>query len=300
MARTVQIPIQRRTWIRADLRWATFRLPLYLLLLVLTVFFGFPFFWTVSSSLKSASELRAYPPQWLPKVLQWRNYVEVLTLFGYPFGRWFVNSIVLSTVATLGTVVSSALGAYGFARFRFRGREALFMITLATMMLPSQVTLIPQFLMFVRLGWLDTFKPLWVPYWFGGGAFFIFLFRQFFLTLPRELDEAATIDGANYWRIFLTILLPLCKPALATAAMISFMEHWSDFLNPVIYLNRSDMLTIAVGLRFMNEVPEMGAGRPILHFLMAATVLSILPCVAVFFAGQRFFVRGIVASAIKG
>jgi ABC-type glycerol-3-phosphate transport system permease component len=285
---------------RAGLRWVSSRLSLYLLLVILSALFGFPFFWTVSSSLKTPPEVTAYPPRWLPDVPQWNNYVEVLTLFGYPYGRWFINSLVLSTVATAGTVASSALVAYGFARFRFRGRDLLFMITLATLMLPAQVTLIPQFLMFHKLGWLNTFKPLWVPYWFGGGAFYIFLFRQFFLTLPRELDEAATIDGASYWRIFWTILAPLCKPVLATATMISFMAHWSDFLNPVIYLNRPELLTIAVGLRFMHEVPEMGAGKPILHFLMAGTVLSIIPPVVVFFTGQRFFVRGIVASAIKG
>lgn len=288
-----------RAWGHSVIRWSVSRLPLYLLVLILAALFGFPFFWTVSSSLKTPPEIATYPPRLLPKIPQWRNYAEVLTLFGYPYGRWFINSVFISTVSTLGTVLTSALVAYGFARFRFRGREVLFLITLATMMLPSQVTLIPQFLMFHKLGWVNTFKPLIVPYWFGV-AFYIFLLRQFFLTIPRELDEAATIDGASPWRIFWVIILPLCKPALVTAALISFMHHWSDFMGPIVYLNRPEMLTIAVGLRFMHEVPELGTGRPITHLLMAGTALSVLTPVMIFFAGQRFFVRGIVTSAIKG
>lgn len=276
------------------------RIFLYLLVTCLSAMFSFPFLWTVSSSLKTAPEMMLYPPTIIPQSIQWGNYFRVFTLFRYPISRWILNTCFLVTITTFGTVISAMLVAYGFARFRFRGRELLFMITLGTMMLPSQVTLIPQFILFHRLGWINTFKPLWIPSLFGGGAFNIFLLRQFFLSLPRELDEAARIDGASYWRIFWTVLVPLCKPVMATVAIISFMASWGDFMGPIIYLNDVEKYTIAVGLRFFQEYPEATYGEPLQHILMAATVLSIAPCLVVFFAGQRYFVRGVVMSGIKG
>ena len=202
-------------------------------------------------------------------------------------------------LATAGTVISAAMVSYSFARFRYRGRELLFLITLTTMMLPGQVTLVPQFILFFKLGWIDTIKPLWVPHWFGGGAFFIFLMRQFFLSLPRELDEAALIDGANRLQIFLRILLPLTKPALATMTVISFMAGWSEFLQPLIYLNSPSKFTLAVGLQYFNAV-EDASYEPTEHLLMTACVLTVVPALVVFFATQKYFVRGIVMSGIKG
>jgi multiple sugar transport system permease protein len=282
------------------LRWLGARGVLYSILIFLSVIFGFPFFWTLSTSLKTVPELGVFPPLLFPSQPQWANYVRVFTLFRYPVGRWFLNTVYVVVVSTIGTMVSATLVAYGFARFRFRGRELLFMITLGTMMLPSQVTLIPQFLFFHGIGWVNTFKPLWVPNWFGGGAFFIFLMRQFFLTLPKEFDEAAKIDGAGYWRILWTVLLPLCKPVMATVAIISFMGNWNNFMGPLIYLNQTNQYTISVGLRFFHVNPESGYGEPLQHILMAATVLSILPCLIVFFSGQTYFIRGIVMSGIKG
>ncbi|MFH1086509.1 MAG: carbohydrate ABC transporter permease [Chloroflexota bacterium] len=274
--------------------------PLYALVGVLSLIFGFPFLWTLMTSLKTSGELGVFPPLLFPEVPQWANYVRVFTLFRYPAGRWFLNTVYIVFMSTVGTVLSATLVAYGFARFRFRGRDALFMVTLGTMMLPSQVTLIPQFIFFHRLGWVNTFRPLWVPSFFGGGAFNIFLLRQFFLTLPRELDEAAKIDGAGYWRIFWQVLIPLCKPVVATIAIISFMAHWSDFMGPLIYLNKPAMYTISVGLRFFHDNPEQSYGDRLEHIMMAATVLSIIPCLIVFFTGQSYFVRGIVMSGIKG
>ena len=286
--------------IRRSLRWLSSRGVLYAVIIALSMIFGFPFFWTVTTSLKTAPELGVFPPLIFPSVPQWGNYVRVFNLFRYPIGRWFLNTVYVVFTGTLGTMLSSTLVAYGFARFRFRGKDLLFMITLGTMMLPAQVTLIPQFLIFHRMGWVNTFKPIWVPHWFGGGAFFIFLMRQFFLTLPKEFDEAAKLDGAGYWRILWTVLLPLCKPVMATVAIISFMGNWNNFMGPLIYLNKAEKYTISVGLRFFHVNPEAGYGEPLQHILMAATVLSILPCLIVFFSGQTYFIRGIVMSGIKG
>lgn len=284
----------------ARVRYRAFRALLYVTLIILAVIFAFPFFWTVSSSLKTAAEWMTFPPVWIPKVPQWYNYVMVFRLMNYPYAAWIKNTVAIVFLATTGTMISSSLVAYGFARFRFPGKDLLFFITLGTMMIPYQVTLIPQFILFHKLGWIDTLRPLWVPEWFGGGAFNIFLMRQFFLTLPLELDEAARIDGAGYFRTFWEVLMPLCKPVVATVAIISFMGHWGDFLGPLVYLNTPEKFTISVGLRYFQEGRDALSAEPLQHLLMAATSLSIIPCIVVFFAGQRYFVRGIALTGIKG
>ncbi len=270
---------------------------LYAILILLSAIFMFPFFWTVSSSLKAPFELMTFPPTWFPDVPQWQNYARVIEKV--PFLTWTWNSIFVVTIATAGSVISASVVAYSFARFEYPGRDTIFVITLGTMMLPAQVTLIPQFILFNELGWINTLYPLWVPYLFGGGAFNIFLLRQFFRSLPRELDEAALIDGANYARILWTILLPLTKPALATVAVISFINHWNDFVNPLIYLNSPEKFTLALGLNYFKSVPE-SSGLPLQHLLMAASVMIIVPVLILFFAAQRYFVQGIVLSGIKG
>jgi len=275
------------------------RVVLYVIVFALCLMFGFPLFWTLMSSLKTAPEMFAYPPVIFPEVPQWNNYARVLFLERLPILRWFSNSALVVVLATTGTVITASLVAYSFARFEYRGRDVLFIITLATMMLPAQVTLIPQFVLFHKLGWINTLLPLWVPFWFGGNGFAIFLMRQFFLSLPRDLDEAALLDGASYFRIFWSILLPLCKPVLATLGIITLIAQWSDFLGPLIYLNSPEKFTISVGLQFFNNSPEVG-GEPLQHILMTASVLSMIPVITIFFLGQRFFVRGIVMSGIKG
>jgi multiple sugar transport system permease protein len=275
------------------------RVVLYIVVLLLCIMFGFPLFWTLMSSLKTSAEMFAFPPPVFPEVPQWNNYMRVLTLERVQVIRWFIYSFFVVTLATIGTVVTASLVAYSFARFEYRGRDTLFFITLATMMMPAQVTLIPQFVLFFNLGWINTLYPLWVPFWFGGGGFAIFLMRQFFLSLPRDLDEAALIDGAGYFRIYWSILLPLCKPILATLAIITIIAIWGDFLGPLIYLNSPDKFTISIGLHFFNGSPEVG-GEPMQHLLMAACVLSMIPVIILFFMGQRFFVQGIVMSGIKG
>ncbi len=293
---------QRTTTTRSlwDLvRYRSGRAVLYVIVLALCIMFGFPIFWTLMSSLKTPQEMFAYPPVIIPQNFQWENYYQVLVIPRIPVQRWALNSTIIVVLGTVGTVVTASLVAYSFARFEYRGRNLLFIITLSTLMLPAQVTLIPQFVLFYNFGWVNTLLPLWVPLWFGGGAFAIFLMRQFLMTLPRDLDEAALIDGAGYFRIFWEILLPLCKPVLATLSIITMIDLWSDFLGPLIYLNSPEKFTVSVGLQFFNATPEVG-GDPMQHLLMAACVLSMIPVIVVFFLGQRFFVQGIVMSGIKG
>jgi ABC-type glycerol-3-phosphate transport system permease component len=280
---------------RLQRRWST--IGTYALLSVLGALFMFPWFWTLTGSLKTASEVYLFPPPFLPKSANTANYPEVFARV--PFGNWFLNSVRVVTLATLGNVLSATLVAYSFARFRWRGRDILFAITLATMMLPAEVTLIPQYLLYKQLGWLNTIRPLWVPAWLGGGAFSIFLLRQFIMGLPREFDEAATIDGASPFRILIQVLIPLMKPVLATIAVITFIGGWDDFMGPLIYLASPDQFTLAVGLRYFN-VAEGQPGVPTLHLLMAACVMSTTPIVLLFFMAQRYFVQGIVMSGLKG
>ncbi|MEM7125716.1 MAG: carbohydrate ABC transporter permease [Chloroflexota bacterium] len=269
----------------------------WLLMAGLSLVFMFPFFWTVMSSLKAVDELYVFPPTLFPSMPQWHNYSRVWEEF--PYFLWMWNSFFVVILNTVGTIISASLVAYSFARFRYRGREFIFILTLGTLMLPAQVTLIPQYVLFHRLGWINTLLPLWVPAWFGGNAFAIFLIRQFIMSLPRELDEAALIDGASYLRIFWQILMPLCKAVIATIAVITFVNVWNDFINPLIYLQLPEKFTLSVGLNYFKSFPELG-GEPTQHILMAASVMMIVPVIALFFFTQRYFVRGIVLSGIKG
>jgi multiple sugar transport system permease protein len=274
------------------------RLVLYVLVIVLAVLFMLPFVWALMSSLKTSIEIRQFPPTFFPSTPRFQNYVEIfeevplLSLF-------FWNSAVVTVLATFGQVASATLVAYGFARFRFPYRDTLFLLVISTILLPREVILIPTFLLFKALGWLDTLLPLIVPSFFGGGAFFIFLMRQFFLTIPRELDEAAKMDGANSFQILVKILVPLAVPALITTAIFSFLAHWNDFLEPLIFLNSPEKFTIALGLRYFQTLPNE-AQEPREQLLMAASLLTTLPVLFIFFVAQKYFVRGIVMSGIKG
>lgn len=272
-----------------------------------------PFVWLITGSLKTDQEISDLS-QWLPRSPQWGNFVESLEYMGLRLPAWLAaitggtphnglllprfpalsNTIVVTAAVLVLQVVSSAIVGYGFARFRFRGRGPVFMIMLATMMLPYQVSMIPVFLLFRQLGWIDTLLPLIVPFAFGQ-PFFIFMFRQFFMQIPHDLHEAAKIDGAGAWRTFWTIMLPLTKPVIAIVAIYSFMFTWNDFLAPLIYLNSPDQRTLALELSSFNGA--YGVERR--ELLLAASLITMLPCVALFFAAQRYFVDSGAASGLK-
>lgn len=270
---------------------------LYILAILTAIMFSLPFLWTLGSSLKSSQEIFAFPPTMFPSVPRWQNYADVFRLA--PFLRFIGNTIFITAFAMVGQILSASAVAYGFSRFRFPGRDALFFVVLSTMMLPWQVTIVPTFLLFRYLGWINTYLPLIVPSFFGGGAFYIFLLRQFFTTIPRDLDEAAKIDGASSVRIFWSILLPLAKPALATVAIFAFIEHWNEFIGPLIYLNSPDKFTVSIGLRHFTSNP-FADNEPREAILMAASLIVATPPLILFFTAQKYFVRGIVTTGLKG
>lgn len=271
------------------------KLAAYLLLTIGGAVMMVPFAWLVSSSLKSPQDIFVVPPEWIPADPQWSNYKEVLTAL--PFPTYLANTLTITFGALIGQVASSAVSGYAFARLRWPGRDVIFAIVLATIMVPYTVTLIPTFVLFQQFGWLDTFLPLIVPYWFGGGAFFIFLLRQFFRTIPMELDESARLDGASSWRIFYEIILPLSKPAIAVVTVFGFLAHWNDFFGPLVYLNSADNRTLALGL---SALQGLAWGRDATHLVMAVSVLMIAPIIVLFFLAQRTFIEGIVLTGIKG
>jgi len=277
------------------------RLALYLAVLLLGAIFFAPFLWTITTSLKRTQELYLFPPVLFPqRGLAYYNYSLVFERI--PFALFFKNTAIITLLATFGSVVSTTLVAYGFARRRFPAQEALFLIVLSTMMLPNEVTIIPKFILFKELGWIDTFWPLIVPDFLAVNAFYIFLMRQFLLTIPRDFDEAAMVDGASPPRILWSVLLPLIQPAMITVAILSFLAHWSDFFGPLIYLNSKENLTLSLGLRYFasTALSFNDNVEPRDHLLMAASLMAAAPAIALFFLAQRYFVRGIVMTGLKG
>lgn len=271
---------------------------LYLTAVFLALAFTVPTYWALTGSFKTSAEIQQIPPIWLPETWHWENYQRVLDLV--PFARFFVNTVIISVAATVGQVLTSAIVGYGFARYRFHGSGFLFMAILATIMFPAELTLIPLFIAFRELHWIDTWWPLIIPYWFGGGAFFIFLFRQFFITVPKEIIEAARLDGAGHFRIFWQVVTPITKPAFAAATVIAFLNHWNDFLNPLIFLNSPEKFTLAIGITAFDTGAVGIVNEPRDHLLMAATVMMTLPIVIVFFAAQKYFIQGIATTGLKG
>lgn len=292
--------IQPTTNSMAEVQVVRRRLPLgrvliYVLVVVLGLLYAFPFYWMVSTSLKPLNELDSIPPTLWPLVPTPANYVEALLTPSRYFPTYFMNTIVMVALGVVGRLVSNTLVAYGFARIPFKGRRFLFVLVISTTMIPEAVLLVPQFLLFKQFGWLDSILPLVIPRYFGS-AFYIFLLRQFFMTIPRELDEAAVIDGANQFQIFTQIMLPLSRPILVTVFALSFVDLWNDFLGPLIYINSKDKMVLAVALRLFI-VPAFPT--PI-HLLMAASVVSVVPVIFVFLLCQRSFIRGIAMSGLKG
>lgn len=252
-----------------------------------------PFIWMVSTSFKVQSQVWVFPPEWIPNPFRWENYTEALTLL--PFGLYAWNTLVITVLTTLGVVFTSSLCAYGFARIQFPGRDLVFMIVLSSIMIPYAVLMIPQYIMFRYLGWIDSFLPLWVPVWFGGGAFNVFLLRQFFRTIPAELSDAARIDGSSEFGIYWRIILPLAGPALATVAIFTVLNTWNDFLAPLIYISSQDLFTLALGLAQFR-----GLFSTQWQYLMAASTVVVIPTMLVFLFAQRFFIEGVVLTGMKG
>jgi multiple sugar transport system permease protein/sn-glycerol 3-phosphate transport system permease protein len=253
-----------------------------------------PFFWMISTALKQNGDVFLVPPQWIPTNPKWENFsiaYAQLKLDVYAFNTFFIVTAVMT-----GTLLSSSFAAYGFARLQAPGRDTIFMLLLATLMLPGAVTLVPTYLMFNTVGWINTYLPLTVPSFFGS-AFFVFLMRQFYITIPRELEESAMIDGASVYRIWWSIMLPLSGPVLATIAVFTFVGTYNDFFNPLIYLSDESKRTIAVALSYLSGSPRSVAK---MNLLMAAVTLSIIPPILLFIGAQRYFVRGIVTTGIKG
>ncbi|MBM3187183.1 MAG: carbohydrate ABC transporter permease [Chloroflexi bacterium] len=272
----------------------------YALLLVGLVWFSFPLVWMILGSFKPFQDfaqlrVRLFPSSWHPE-----NYIDAWKVV--PFGMFFRNSFVLAAINIFGTLLSCSLAAYGFSRLRFWGRDVAFAVLLATMMLPGWVTLIPTFIIFRQLGWINTWYPLTVPAFLGGSSA-IFLMRQFFLTLPTELDEAALIDGCGRFGIYWRILLPLCKPVMATIAIFTFLSIWNDFMGPLIYLRHHELFTVAIGLAFMRSAvveTSTAARQPVQALIMAAGVFTSAPGIIIFFVGQRSFVQGIALTGRTG
>ena len=265
--------------------------PKHLLLIVVGFFFFFPFAWLVLTSLKSAREIVQIPPTIFPEVAQWSNYVNAVTFI--PFFRYFGNTLTIFVLKAIGAAISCSLAAYGFSRLEWPGRDLVFVLVLSTMMLPFQVTMIPLYIIFDRLGWIGTYRPLVVPSWLGY-AFSIFLLRQFFRTIPQEMSEAARIDGCSEFRIYWQIVLPLARPALATLVLYEFMWTWNDFFGPLLYLNDQKRWTLSLGLLQFRSQHSIEW-----ELLMAAATLITLPSIVLYFFGQKTFIQGIATTGLK-
>lgn len=268
----------------------------YALLLLGAALVLIPLYWMVATSLKTESALFVLPPQIVPSPAAWENYLDVWSV--QPFGQYFFNTLFITVLAMLGEIVTCAIVAYGFARFRFPGRDTLFLLLLGTMMIPNIVTLIPSFLIWRTLGRIDTFTPLTVGSLFAWGPAYIFLLRQFFLTIPREIEEAATIDGANVVQTFSRVMLPLVKPALLAVMVLSFNGNWNNFQGPLIYLNTQAKYPVILGLYAFAG--SLSKEAPKWHYMMAMAVIMAIPIVVLYFRAQKYFIEGLTVGSVKG
>jgi len=281
--RDTRLTFRQRTTLRHAL--------IHLFLIGGVVFMFIPLAWTLSTSLKSPGEVYIFPPTWIPKKILWSNYLDAVTAI--PFFRYLWNTTYITLASILGKVLSITLVAFSFARLQWRGRDAVFLLMLSTMMLPPHITLIPQFILFKYWGWIDTFKPLIVPAFFGG-PWLTFLVRQYFMTLPRELDDAARIDGCSSFGVYWRIIMPLAKPAILIVIIYVFNGTWNEFLLPLVFLQSPENFTLALGLRMFQ-----GESSTSWNLLMAASLLTMLPVIILFFFSQRHFIQGIVFTGVK-
>ena len=283
-----------RTGRQTGIHWprVLHKVVVYVLLVSISLFFFFPLLWMMTTAIKPTSQMFQIPPIWIPRPPQWDVFHTTWNRAN--FNVYLGNTVLITVLSMIGRVGSCALVGFSFARLRWPGKNVLFLITLSTMMLPFQVLMIPQFLIFKEIGWINTHYPLWVPS-FGGAAFYIFLMRQYFMTMPRELDDAAKIDGCGWLGIFWRILLPLSHPALATIAIFTFMSQWNSFLEPLIFLNSSKKYTLALGLAMFRDQFDVDWNA-----IMAMSFLMVLPCLTIFFLAQKYFIQGISTTGLKG
>lgn len=264
----------------------------YLTLIIVALVFIMPLYWMATTAVKTPDQTFAIPPQWTPNPVAWENFSRVFE--EVPFGRFILNTFILVFLNIAGELFAVTLVAYGFARLRFPGRSVLFLIMLSTLMIPYHVTLVPRFILFSKLGWINTYLPLFVPA-FTGSSFLIFLVRQYMMSIPFDLDEAAYIDGANHFQVFWHIILPLSRPALILVVVFTFVGVWNDFLQPLIYLNDPELFTVSLGLSFFQGTRETNW-----NLLMAGSVLATIPPLILFFFAQKQLIGGIAIEGIKG
>lgn len=267
----------------------------YGLLLLCSVFLLLPLLWMLTTALKDDSTIYMLPPVFFPREFRFENFVEVMGVMD--FGRLFGNTMFITVLSIIGAVLSCPFVAFGFARMEFKGKKFLFMLLIATTVLPAQVTMIPMYMTYMKLGWLNSYYPLILPSFFAVNAFFVFLLRQYFLTIPRELDESAYIDGCSTYGVYWCIVLPLCKPALTTVVIFAFLWTWNDFMMPLLYIDDMEKFTLTLGLFQFRGSTRYG---PRWNYLMAASILVLLPCIVIFAVFQRYFIEGVVMSGIKG
>ncbi|WP_046226319.1 carbohydrate ABC transporter permease [Paenibacillus dauci] len=272
-------------------RWQ--RVLLYAVLIIGSLLCLFPFYWLVRSSMMDLAQIFEMPPKWIPEPFVWRNFIEPFEQL--PFGRYFLNTLIIVVGTLIGTLLSSTIAAYSFSRMKWVGRDKVFAILLTSMMLPFAVTLIPTFIGWQSLGLINSYAPLIVPAFFGGGVFNIFLLRQFYMTLPRELDEAVFVDGGNHFTIFTRIILPLSRSAVLVIGLFTFLNTWNDFMGPLVYLNDESKFTLAIGLQQFQGMYTAQWG-----VLMAASLIIVLPAILLFVIFQRYLIEGIALTGIKG
>lgn len=269
------------------------RVLVYSLIILGGVTMMVPFVWMVSTSLKEPAAVFRIPLQWLPRPLAWQSYVDIWRVV--PFGRFFLNSVFVAICVTVGHVLTSAWAAYAFARLRFPGRDRLFFAYVATMMIPGSVTMIPVFILMKWFGWIDSYRALIIPGVFS--AYGTFLLRQFFLSIPKDFEDAAKIDGASSWRIFWQIIMPLSKPALATLTLFTFMGNWGSFMWPLLVIDSVEKKTLPIGLTYFQELYQYAS--PNWPLLMAGSVVSMVPMIFLFLSNQRFFLEGIRLTGVQ-
>ena len=295
MSTDVSAIARTSVWRRKSFRTAVTKVIAYALAAIGAVVVMFPIVWSLSTAFKELADILAYPPKIFPDPFIWDNVVYAFTKTS--LGISMINTTIIGVLSIVGQVLSGSITAYGFARLRFPGRDAIFVGVLATMMIPFAVVMVPQFVLFRYLGWIDTWRPLIVPTFLGGSAFYIFLLRQFFLTIPHELDDSARIDGCSTFGIYWRIIMPMAVPALATVAIYTFRAQWLNLLGPLIYINTEEKWTVSLLLSSLTSAYITGVA---FNVIMACSLISIIPLVLIFFTFQRMFIQGIVITGVKG